>query len=128
MKNLNTGKYRFQDWKNGIIPVSVLTIHKYTLNSAKAWAQHLCSLNFPAILEIYTMCPDDMATAGSWAGVGLGQLRFGFVAVLERHILRSVFFPVYLCLPFLHFIVAVIQNNKNGHLYIKGDTVAQWGK
>jgi hypothetical protein len=31
------------------------------------------------------MCPDDTATAGSWAGVGL-QLRFGFVAVLEGHI------------------------------------------
>jgi hypothetical protein len=33
------------------------------------------------------MCPNDTATAGSWAGARrAGQMRFGFVAVLEGHI------------------------------------------
>jgi hypothetical protein len=44
--------------------------------------------------EYPQMCPDNTATAGSWAGVGLvnytlGQLRFGFVAVLVGQIVYS---------------------------------------
>jgi hypothetical protein len=36
------------------------------------------------------MCPDDTATVGNWSGVASGQLRLGFVAVLEGHIASIV--------------------------------------
>jgi hypothetical protein len=35
---------------------------------------------------LYTICPADNATAGSLGRCRAGQLRFGFVAVLEGHI------------------------------------------
>jgi hypothetical protein len=37
----------------------------------------------------YTICPADNATAGSLGRRRAGQLRFGFVAVLEGHIVHE---------------------------------------
>jgi hypothetical protein len=43
------------------------------------------------MIHIYTMCPTDNATAGSLGRRRAGQLRFGFAAVLEGHIVYSIY-------------------------------------
>jgi hypothetical protein len=42
-----------------------------------------------------TICPADNATAGSLGRCRAGQLRFGFVAVLEGHIVCLTFVTNY---------------------------------
>jgi hypothetical protein len=45
--------------------------------------------------EGYTICPADTATAGSLGRRRADQLRFGFVAVLEGHIVyQRIFYPI----------------------------------
>jgi hypothetical protein len=49
---------------------------------------HTLKIFFECVIDFiqYAICPADNATAGSLGRRRAGQLRFGFVAVLEGHI------------------------------------------